>query len=46
MKITISLKLCFIFCTSVPGTDDENIEYDIDFQKEDDDWKIISLTEI
>jgi len=46
MKITISLKLCLIFCTTFPGTDDEEIKYNIDFQKEDEDWKIISLTEI
>jgi len=47
MKITISLKLCIIGCISYPGTDKENIKYNIDFQKEDDDeWKIISMIEI
>ncbi|MBA7575125.1 hypothetical protein ES708_16946 [subsurface metagenome] len=44
MKINISLKLWGV--VSFPGTDDENLEYSIDFIKEDDDWKIISLTEI
>ena len=44
MKINISLKLWGAF--SFPGTDDENIEYNVDFIKEDDNWKIISLTEI
>jgi hypothetical protein len=44
MKINISLKLWGVF--SFPGTDDENIEHNVDFIKEDDDWRIISLTEI
>lgn len=44
MKINISLKLWGV--VSFPGTDDENLEYNVDFIKEDDDWKIISLTEI
>ena len=44
MKINISLKLLGV--VSFPGTDDENLEYNADFIKEDDDWKIISLTEI
>lgn len=46
MKITISLKWCLIFCTTFPGTDDKQKEYNVDFIKEDDDWKIISLIEI
>jgi hypothetical protein len=46
MKITISLKWCLIFCTTFPGTDDKLIEYNVDFQKESEDWKIISLIEI
>ena len=46
MKITISLKWCIIWCSTFPGTDDEKIKYNVDFIKEDDDWKIISLTEI
>ncbi len=45
MKIAISLKLCLIFCTTFPGTDDEEIKYNIDFQKEDNEWKIIFLSE-
>jgi hypothetical protein len=44
MKINISLKLWGVF--SFPGTDDENLEHNVDFIKEDDDWKIISLIEI
>jgi len=44
MKINISLKLLGV--VSFPGTDDENLEYNADFIKEDDDWKIISLIEI
>jgi len=44
MKINISLKLWGVF--SFPGTDDENLEYNVDFIKEDDDWRIISLIEI
>jgi hypothetical protein len=45
MEITISLKACvaWVLCTTLYN---ENIEYDVDFQKESDDWKIISLTEI
>lgn len=43
MKINISLKLWGI--VSFPGTDDENLEYNVDFIKEDDIWRIISLTE-
>ncbi len=45
MKITISLKLCFILCTSFPSTDEETIKYAVDFIKEDEEWKIISLIE-
>ena len=42
MKITISLKACvaWIICA---GLYNENIEYNVDFIKEDVDWKIISL---
>lgn len=45
MTIKISLKACIIWvvCTDLYN---ENIEYNVDFQKEDDVWKIISLTEI
>jgi hypothetical protein len=46
MKITISLKWCLIFCATFPGTEDQKIEYNVDFQKESEDWKIISLIEI
>jgi hypothetical protein len=45
MKIDISLKACIfwnLLCTTLYS---ENIEYNVDFIKEDDDWKIISLTE-
>jgi len=43
MNIEISLKACILWCSTLYN---ENIEYDVDFQKEDDDWKIISLEEI
>ena len=44
LNIKISLKACILWtlCTTLYN---ENIEYDVDFQKEDDDWKIISLEE-
>ena len=45
IEINISLKACvaWIVCTTLYN---ENLEYNVDFQKEDDDWKIISLLEI
>jgi len=45
MNIKISLEACifWVVCTDLYN---ENIEYDVDFQKEDDDWKIISMEEI
>lgn len=45
MNIKISLKACILWtlCTTLYN---ENIEYNVDFIKEDDDWKIISLVEI
>ena len=45
MEIKISLKGCilWIICTDLYN---ENINYNVDFTKENDDWKIISLTEI
>jgi len=45
MNIKISLKACilWILCTTLYN---ENIEYNVDFIKEDDDWKIIFLEEI
>jgi hypothetical protein len=44
MMIKISLEACifWVVCTDLYN---ENIEYNVDFQKEDDDWKIISLEE-
>jgi len=44
MEIKISLKACILWtlCTTLYN---ENIEYDVDFQKEEEDWKIISLEE-
>ena len=46
MKITISLKYCFLFCVPFPSTDEVTTEYNVDFIKEDEDWKIISMEEI
>src|SRR5680860_1177774 len=45
MTIEISLKACiaWVICADLYN---ENIEYNVDFIKEEDDWKIISLTEI
>jgi len=45
MNIKISLKACILWvvCTDLYN---ENIEYNVDFIKEDDEWKIISLMEI
>jgi len=45
MTIKISLEACILWvvCTDLYN---ENIEYNVDFIKEEDDWKIISLTEI
>jgi len=45
MTIKISLEACILWvvCTDLYN---ENIEYNVDFVKEEDDWKIISLTEI
>jgi len=45
MKIKISLEGCifWVICTDLYN---EIIEYNVDFIKEDDDWKIISLVEI
>ena len=47
MEITISLKMCIIGCVPIPWVDaEESREFDIDFIKEDEEWKIISLVEI
>ena len=45
MEIKISLEGCifWVICTDLYN---ENINYNVDFIKEDDDWKIISLVEI
>ena len=45
LNIKISLEACILWtlCTTLYN---ENIEYDVDFQKEEDDWKIISMVEI
>jgi len=45
LNIEISLKACILWtlCTTLYN---ENIEYDVDFQKEDGDWQIISMIEI
>ena len=49
MKTAFSLKVCVLWgsiCMPIPGVDAEELEeYDVDFIKEDDDWKIISLME-
>jgi len=45
MTIDISLKACVLWylCKILY---EESIEYNVDFIKEDDDWKIISMTEL
>lgn len=45
MTIKISLKACILWtlCTTLYN---ENIEYNVDFIKENDEWKIISLVEM
>ena len=44
MEIKITLKVCiaWVFCTNIYN---ETTEYNVDFIKEDEDWKIISLSE-
>lgn len=46
MTIKISLKACILWVVWCTDLYNENIEYNVDFIKETDDWKIISLTEI
>ena len=51
MKTAFSLKVCVLWssiCIPIPGVNaEESRNYNVDFIKEDDDdWKIISLTEI
>jgi len=43
IKITLEACIFWVVCSDLYN---ENIKYDVDFQKEDDDWKIISLLEI
>ena len=45
LNIKISLKACILWtlCTTLYN---ENIEYNVDFIKEEDDWKIISMIEM
>jgi Na+-transporting NADH:ubiquinone oxidoreductase subunit NqrC len=45
LNIKISLKACILWtlCTNLYN---ENIEYNVDFIKEEDDWKIISMIEM
>jgi len=45
MTIDISLKACVFFGVVCKDLYNENIEYNVDFIKEEDDWKIISLME-
>jgi len=45
MTIKISLKACVFWSLLCTTLYNENIEYDVDFQKEDEEWKVISLTE-
>jgi hypothetical protein len=48
IEIKFSLKVCLgTICTGIPGVDaNESIEYNVDFIKEGDDWKIISMIEM
>jgi len=46
MTIQITLKACIFFGTICKDLYNENIEYNVDFIKEDEEWKIISLVEI
>ena len=46
MTIQITLKVCIFFGVICTNLYNENIEYSVDFIKEDDDWKIISMTEL
>lgn len=47
MEINISLKICFIGCIPIPWIDaEETMLFNVDFIKEDEKWKIISLSEI
>jgi len=50
MKTAFSLKVCVLWssiCIPIPGVnDEESRNYSVDFIKEDDNWRIISLAEI
>ena len=46
MTIKISLKACVLWSLLCTTLYNENIEYNVDFIKEDNDWKIVSLMEI
>lgn len=50
MKTAFSLKVCILWssiCIPIPGVnDEESRNYSVDFIKEDNDWKIISMIEI
>lgn len=47
MEIKASLKICIMGCVPIPGLDTEESRlFNVDFQKENDEWKIISLSEI
>jgi len=46
MTIKIYLKACILWSLLCTTLYNENIEYDVDFQKEEDDWKIISIIEV
>jgi PBP1b-binding outer membrane lipoprotein LpoB len=46
MTIKISLKACILWSLLCTTLYNESIEYDVDFQKEDEEWKIILLVEI
>ncbi|MBU2562837.1 MAG: hypothetical protein KJ568_00110, partial [Actinobacteria bacterium] len=45
MTIDISLKACVLWSLLCTTLYNENIEYDVDFVKEDEEWKIIFLSE-
>lgn len=46
MMIKISLEFCILWVVWCTDLYNENIEYNVNFIKEGDDWKIISLEEI
>ena len=42
MEIKIILKVCIVICNDIYN---ETTEYDVDFQKDDEEWKIVSMIE-